>query len=80
MACVKLTQRIFQVKVEELVTEVAELRAAAAIRKEELYAAGEREAAALTELAEARALLHQGDSQDLEPHGKDFLMVILPKG
>ncbi|CAH2233106.1 protein Spindly [Pararge aegeria] len=58
----------WQMKVEELVTEVAELRAAADIRREELSAAGEREAAALADLAEARALLHQVDSQDLQPH------------
>ncbi|CAH2107762.1 unnamed protein product [Euphydryas editha] len=58
----------WQMKVEELVTEVGELRAAAAIRKEELHAAGEREAAALADLAEARALLHQVDSQDVQPH------------
>lgn len=60
----------WQMKVEELVTEVGELRAAAEIRREELHAAGEREAAALADLAEARALLHQVDSQDAQPHGK----------
>ncbi|XP_034824297.1 protein Spindly-B [Maniola hyperantus] len=58
----------WQLKVEELVTEVSELRAAADIRREELHAAGEREAAALADLAEARALLHQVDSPDLQPH------------
>ncbi|XP_047527125.1 protein Spindly-B [Vanessa atalanta] len=58
----------WQMKVEELVTQVSELRLAAEIRKEELNAAGEREAAALADLAEARALLHQVDSQDAQPH------------
>ncbi|XP_023937866.2 protein Spindly [Bicyclus anynana] len=58
----------WQIKVEELVTEVAELRAAADIRREELSAASERESAALADLAEARAMLHQVDSQDLQPH------------
>lgn len=60
----------WQMKVDELATEVGELRAAAEIRREELHAAGEREAAALADLAEARALLHQVDSQDAQPHGK----------
>ncbi|CAH0728046.1 unnamed protein product, partial [Brenthis ino] len=58
----------WQLKVEELQTEISELRAAAEIRKEEINAAGEREAAAIADLAEARALLHQVNSQDLEPH------------
>lgn len=58
----------WQMKVDELATEVGELRAAAEIRREELHAAGEREAAALADLAEARALLHQVDSQDAQPH------------
>lgn len=60
----------WQIKAEELQTEIAELRAAAQIKKEEINAAGEREAAAIADLAEARAMLHQLNSQDLEPHGK----------
>lgn len=63
----------WQLKVEELQMEISELRAAAEIRKEEINAAGEREAAAIADLAEARALLHQVNSQDLEPHGKIFI-------
>ncbi|CAK1603794.1 unnamed protein product [Parnassius mnemosyne] len=58
----------WRIKVEELVTEVGELRVAAEIRREELQAAGEREATALADLAEARAMLNQVDSQDLQPH------------
>lgn len=60
----------WRMKTEELVSEMAEIRAAAELRREELRAAGEREAAALADLAEARAMLHQcTDSQDLQSHG-----------
>ncbi|CAH0749948.1 unnamed protein product [Diatraea saccharalis] len=59
----------WRVKAEELVSEMAEIRTAAELRREELRAAGEREAVALADLAEARAMLHQYTSvQDLEPH------------
>lgn len=61
----------WHVKVEELVNELAEMRAAADLRKEELRAANERENVALADLAEARAMLHQfTDNQDIQPHGK----------
>lgn len=66
----------WQMKAEELQTEITELRAAAEIKREEINAAGEREAAAIADLAEARALLHQVNSQDLEPHGR-FLHYFL---
>ncbi|XP_041976621.1 protein Spindly [Aricia agestis] len=58
----------WRMKVEELVTEVGELRAAAEIRKEEMNAIAEREAAALADLTEMRAMLHQVDSQEQQPH------------
>ncbi|XP_068630605.1 protein Spindly-like [Battus philenor] len=58
----------WRLKVEELMTEVEELRAAAEIRREELQAAGEREATTLAELAETQAMLHRVDSQDMQPH------------
>lgn len=59
----------WRLKTEELMEEMGEIRKAAEIRREEVRAAGEREAAALADLAEARALLHQcTDSQDPQ-HG-----------
>lgn len=59
----------WKMKVEELVSELSEMRAAAEIRREEMKAANEREAVVLADLAEARAMLHQcTDSQDLQPH------------
>ncbi|OWR52813.1 hypothetical protein KGM_211431 [Danaus plexippus plexippus] len=58
----------WQLKVEELAVQSDEMRTAAEIRKEELTEAREHEASVLAELAEARALLHQIDSQDLKPH------------
>ncbi|XP_013134302.1 PREDICTED: protein Spindly [Papilio polytes] len=58
----------WRLKVEELVTEMGELRAAAEVRCEDLRAASEREAAALAELAEARAALHQLHAQSSQPH------------
>ncbi|XP_013196727.2 protein Spindly-B [Amyelois transitella] len=59
-----------RMRTEELVTEMAQMRIAADIRREELKAAGEREAVALADLAEARATLLQytSDTQDLQPH------------
>lgn len=58
-------------KADELINEIGEMRAAADIRREELRAVGEREATALAELAEAKAMLHQcTNTQDLQPHGK----------
>lgn len=60
----------WRLKVEELVTEMGELRAAAEVRREDLRAASEREAAALAELAEARAALHQLHAQSSQPHGR----------
>ncbi|XP_038210825.1 protein Spindly [Zerene cesonia] len=58
----------WRMKVEELVSEIGELRAAADIRREEIKSVVEREAAALADLAEARAMLHQIDTPDLQPH------------
>ncbi|CAH2074966.1 unnamed protein product, partial [Iphiclides podalirius] len=58
----------WRLKVEELMSEIGEHRAASEIRREELKAVAEREALALADLAEARAMLHQADSQDLQPH------------
>ncbi|KAM3961931.1 spindle apparatus coiled-coil protein 1 spindly [Aphomia sociella] len=59
----------WRMRAEELLMEMAEVKAASDLRREELKAAGEREAAALADLAEARAMLHQcTDSQDLQPH------------
>ncbi|XP_072940523.1 uncharacterized protein [Epargyreus clarus] len=58
----------WRVKVEELVSEIGEMREAAEIRREELKAAAEREAVALADLTEARAMLHQADNQELQPH------------
>lgn len=60
----------WRMKVEELVTEIGELRAAAEIRKEEMNMIVEREAAAIADLTEMRAILHQVDSQEQQPHGK----------
>lgn len=68
----------WRMKIDELVSELAEMRAAAELRREELKAAGEREAAAQADLAEARAMLHQYtsvDNQDLQPHGKNFVLI-----
>lgn len=60
----------WRLKAEELISEMGEMRAAADIRREELRAANEREATALAELAEAKAMLHQCTDiqQDLQPH------------
>ncbi|XP_075970152.1 spindle apparatus coiled-coil protein 1 spindly [Anticarsia gemmatalis] len=59
----------WRIKAEELINEIGEMRAAADLRREEMRAANEREATALAELAEAKAMLHQCTvSQDLEPH------------
>ncbi|VVC90201.1 unnamed protein product [Leptidea sinapis] len=58
----------WKLRVEEMVTEIGELRAAAEIRREELKSASEREASALAELAEARMILQQADTQDVQPH------------
>ncbi|KPI98146.1 hypothetical protein RR46_11267 [Papilio xuthus] len=58
----------WRLKVEELVTEMGELRATSEVRREELKAAAEREAAALADLAEARAALQQLDAQASQPH------------
>ncbi|KAL4704975.1 hypothetical protein ACJJTC_005461 [Scirpophaga incertulas] len=56
-------------KAEELATEIGEVRELGEMRKEEVQAAAEREAVALADLAEARALLHQcTESQDMQPH------------
>lgn len=61
----------WQMKTEELIEEMGEMRAASDLRREELRAAADREAAALADLAEAKAMLHQcTDSTDLQPHGK----------
>lgn len=57
-------------RTEELVNEIGEMRVAADIRREELKAAGEREATALAELAEVRATLHQCTTANSQPHGK----------
>ncbi|XP_059061383.1 protein Spindly [Achroia grisella] len=59
----------WRMRAEELLTEMSEVKAASDLRREELKAAGEREAATLADLAEARALLHQcTDAQDVQPH------------
>ncbi|KAI5631279.1 protein Spindly [Phthorimaea operculella] len=59
----------WKLRTEELVSEMGELRAASDLRREQLAAAGEREASALAELAEARAMLHQYTAaDDLQPH------------
>ncbi|CAK1545639.1 unnamed protein product [Leptosia nina] len=65
---VKAESSLWQSKVDELLTEMGEIRAAADIRREEIRNATEREATALLELAEAKAMLHQVPSVDLEPH------------
>lgn len=73
----------WQMRTEELIGELAEMRVAADLRREDLRAAADREAVALADLAEAKAMLHQfTDSQDLQPHGKaisshQFLLVYL---
>lgn len=66
----------WRIKAEELISTMGEMRAAADLRREELRAANEREATALAELAEAKAMLHQctDTQQDLQPHGNYFLM------
>ncbi|XP_063378787.1 protein Spindly [Cydia fagiglandana] len=51
----------WRMRSEELVEEMGQMREAAELRREELRAAAEREAAALADLAEARAMLHQPD-------------------
>ncbi|XP_063890257.1 protein Spindly [Helicoverpa armigera] len=60
----------WRMKAEEMISEMAEMRVAADLRREELRAANEREATALAELAEAKAMLHQctDTQQDLQPH------------
>ncbi|CAG9126818.1 unnamed protein product [Plutella xylostella] len=59
----------WQLRGEALMTELEQQREAAAARREELRALQEREAAALADLAEARAELHQlTGAQDHEPH------------
>ncbi|RVE47547.1 hypothetical protein evm_007806 [Chilo suppressalis] len=59
----------WRMKAEEMVSEMGEMRAVAELRREELRAAGEREAVALADLAEAKAMLNQyTNAQDLEPH------------
>ncbi|KAJ2939573.1 hypothetical protein O0L34_g14285 [Tuta absoluta] len=59
----------WKLRTDELVSEMGELRAASDLRREQLAAAGEREATALAELAEARAMLHQYTcAEDLQPH------------
>ncbi|XP_047986319.1 protein Spindly [Leguminivora glycinivorella] len=51
----------WRMRSEELVAEMGQMREAAELRREELRAAAEREAGALADLAEARAMLHQPD-------------------
>ncbi|KAG6453527.1 protein Spindly [Manduca sexta] len=60
----------WRMKVEELASEMGEMRASAELRREELRAANEREAATIVELAEAKAMLHQytAEAQDAQPH------------
>ncbi|KAJ8732453.1 hypothetical protein PYW07_015052 [Mythimna separata] len=60
----------WRIKAEELISTMGEMRVAADLRREELRAANEREATALAELAEAKAMLHQCTDlqQDLQPH------------
>ncbi|KOB72328.1 Protein Spindly, partial [Operophtera brumata] len=59
----------WQMRTEELIGEMGEMRAAADLRREELRAAADREMMALGDLAEAKAMLHQfTDSQDVQPH------------
>lgn len=57
-------------RTEELLNEIGEMRVAADMRREDMRSAGEREAMALAELAEARAMLHQCTTADSQPHGK----------
>ena len=68
----------WRMKAEELISAMGEMRVAADLRREELRAANEREATALAELAEAKAMLHQctDTQQDLQPHG-NYLMSFL---
>lgn len=66
----KMEVASWQMRTEELIGEVGEMRAAADLRREELRAVIDREAMALSDLAEAKAMLHQcTDSQDVQPHG-----------
>lgn len=60
----------WRLKAEEMINEIGEMRVSADLHREELRAASDREATALAELAEAKAMLHQyTDPQDLQPHG-----------
>lgn len=60
----------WRMRSEELASEMGQMRETAEARREEVRAAAEREAAALADLAEARAMLHQcNDSQGPE-HGR----------
>lgn len=55
-------------RTQELVNAIGEMREAAELRREELRVSGEREATALAELAEAKAMLHQCSTADSQPH------------
>ncbi|XP_073951357.1 spindle apparatus coiled-coil protein 1 spindly [Choristoneura fumiferana] len=61
----------WKMRSEELASEMGQMRETAEARREEVRAATEREAAALADLAEARAMLHQcTDSQGPEHAAK----------
>lgn len=61
-----------------LVEEMQQMKENVELRREELRAANEREAVALAELAEVRAMLHQcTNPQDEQPHGKVLLVEVL---
>lgn len=67
----KMELDAWKVQAEMLNTHIEEAREIAKLHKEELAAANDREAAALADLAEVRAMLHQfTEPQDsLQPHG-----------
>lgn len=68
---------LWQQKAETLSIEMEQVRESANIRREDLKAANEREEAALAELAEARALLHQCTNPQDQPHGR-YLCIYQP--
>lgn len=64
----------WQLRNAVLTEEVGQIKESCQLGREEVSAANEREAVALAELAEVKAMLHQFTSQqDLQPHGKALL-------
>lgn len=61
----------WQIKVEELVSDIGNLRVSANIHREEIQEVKEQEAIALAELAAAKGILNQVQTVEVEPHGNN---------